>query len=168
MIITKICTQCKKEQVRAEFGTKKNGKPNSWCKSCVRKRSSEYYKRLNPNAKTMAENELPYGKRDDPAYMKRYNWITKYKLTDDRIEEILSIQNNKCPICLSQFSDTNQFHVDHDHYCCPGRISCGNCVRGFLCNTCNSSLGKLQDNVEALQRAINYLEGNPFYDRRRS
>jgi hypothetical protein len=30
--------------------------------------------------------------------------------------------------------------TDHDHECCPGRRSCGHCVRGVVCATCNSLL----------------------------
>lgn len=47
--------------------------------------------------------------------------------------------------------------VDHDHGCCPGQKSCGNCIRGLLCDNCNIGLGHFKDSVESLQLAIEYI-----------
>lgn len=41
-------------------------------------------------------------------------------------------------------------HIDHDHTCCPGSRSCGNCVRGILCEGCNLQIGQ----VEALTQKV--------------
>lgn len=53
-------------------------------------------------------------------------------------------------------------HIDHDHACCPGRggsgVTCGKCVRGFLCGPCNRGLGLFFDNPDALRRAAEYLD----------
>jgi hypothetical protein len=40
--------------------------------------------------------------------------------------------------------------VDHDHET--------GAIRGLLCKHCNSSLGKLGDNLEGLMRAVDYLK----------
>lgn len=32
--------------------------------------------------------------------------------------------------------------IDHDHKCCPGHRSCGSCVRGIVCRSCNLLYGK--------------------------
>ena len=47
--------------------------------------------------------------------------------------------------------------IDHDHNCCPGDHSCGDCVRGILCPDCNRGLGSFHDNIEFLKNAIIYL-----------
>lgn len=47
--------------------------------------------------------------------------------------------------------------VDHDHACCPSKLSCGRCVRGFLCMQCNHMLGEAYDNPEVLESAAAYL-----------
>jgi hypothetical protein len=49
-------------------------------------------------------------------------------------------------------------HVDHDHTCCPGKKSCGKCIRGFLCRACNSFIGLAKDNITTLENAVKYLK----------
>lgn len=39
--------------------------------------------------------------------------------------------------------------VDHDHACCSGDRSCGQCIRGMLCGSCNMGLGQVERLVEA-------------------
>lgn len=53
-------------------------------------------------------------------------------------ENVLSRSGKKQSLCL-----------DHDHIT--------NEFRGWLCNVCNTSIGKLGDNIQGLQRAIEYL-----------
>lgn len=51
-----------------------------------------------------------------------------------------------------------QIAIDHDHKCCPGGShSCGKCVRGFLCQQCNSAAGLLADNALNAYRLGKYL-----------
>lgn len=47
--------------------------------------------------------------------------------------------------------------VDHNHACCPGSTSCGECVRGILCIQCNSALGMLKDSPDVALAAYHYL-----------
>lgn len=79
----------------------------------------------------------------------------KYGLTREAYDAILDEQGGVCAICLEP-GDT--WHVDHDHSCCPGQKSCGNCVRGLLHLQCNTALGLLKDDPERLRRAASYLE----------
>lgn len=50
--------------------------------------------------------------------------------------------------------------VDHDHDCCHGEKSCGQCVRGFLCGACNSGIGLLRDDSTVVRAAVSYLESS--------
>lgn len=65
-----------------------------------------------------------------------------------------------CGICHSKAS----LVVDHDHSCCSrettGRNTCGQCIRGILCDSCNRGLGLLGDTPEKVQRAFEYLSGH--------
>lgn len=69
----------------------------------------------------------------------------------------LESQGGVCAICQRATGRTKALAVDHDHRCCPGRTSCGACVRGLLCGPCNQLVGRY--GVEALSRAITYLRG---------
>lgn len=77
----------------------------------------------------------------------------RYRLTPERYADILAAQGNVCALCRR---DAPLF-VDHDHGCCPGAKSCGKCVRGLLCQHCNSGLGFFGDDIDAIIRALRYL-----------
>lgn len=68
--------------------------------------------------------------------------LTRYGLSIARYLAILEQQDGKCAVCgKSEPGGSSKtalgFHVDHDHWCCPGKTSCGRCVRFLLCNACN-------------------------------
>ena len=66
-------------------------------------------------------------------------WQT-YKLRTTDVEQMLVNQEYRCKICTKPI-DLKTKCVDHDHSCCNGNKSCGNCVRGLLCRDCNFALG---------------------------
>lgn len=77
----------------------------------------------------------------------------------DRLKEY---QNGKCAICQRATGQTKRLAVDHDHTCCSGKTSCGECIRGLLCGPCNSMLAHVRDDMATLRRAIWYLNWSPF------
>jgi len=62
-----------------------------------------------------------------------------------------------CDLCGIE---TRKLSIDHDHACCPGAKSCGDCVRGALCTGCNVGLGAFRDSVDKLALAVKYLNGS--------
>lgn len=85
-----------------------------------------------------------------------------YGLPPGMYAALYKLQNGKCYICLRATGKSKNLAVDHDHSCCPGSVSCGKCVRGLLCKTCNHDvLGHLRDEIAALERAIDYLRNPP-------
>jgi len=74
----------------------------------------------------------------------------RYEQSKDRarlLKEHEKPSEAECPICLRT---TDKLVLDHDHD--TGEF------RGWLCNDCNSAVGKLNDDVGTLERAIKYLK----------
>lgn len=69
----------------------------------------------------------------------RQTRLDKYKLTEGDLKELLEAQKFRCWRCRVELGD--DFCIDHDHTCCPGRRSCGGCVRGLACSACNIADG---------------------------
>lgn len=83
----------------------------------------------------------------------------KYGITRERYEQILLEQDNCCAICLRKFTKDRVPQVDHDHSCCPGEKTCGECIRGVLCRRCNHVLlGAANDDPQLLRRAADHVE----------
>ncbi|MGW4043325.1 endonuclease domain-containing protein [Streptomyces sp. NPDC004721] len=60
-----------------------------------------------------------------------------YNVTKEFLDLLLRFQKGRCAVCGVVDSGDKAMHIDHDHACCPGRRSCGECVRGLVCNNCN-------------------------------
>lgn len=107
-------------------------------------------------------------RRADPRRTLARNLMGKYKLTIEKYDALLAAQGGRCAICLTDVPRdprTDRLHVDHDHACCPGKTSCGKCIRGLLCHACNTALGNFSDDPARLQRALIYLsKGGATHD----
>jgi hypothetical protein len=83
--------------------------------------------------------------------------LRKYNMTTPERDGLLSLQGGCCKICDSQIefrkvvgNNTYTAVVDHCHN--TGEI------RGILCSRCNLMLGTMEDDIEVLQSAIEYLK----------
>ncbi len=65
----------------------------------------------------------------------------KYGLTPEIWGLIFDQQGRRCRICGVAEPGGRGWSTDHDHGCCPGKNTCGQCVRGILCHRCNVHLG---------------------------
>jgi len=87
----------------------------------------------------------------------------RYSLSREQFLGMLTDQDDACAICRVPFrrmpgetSSRSDIHIDHDHSCCPEHQSCGRCVRGLLCRSCNTRLSAIED-VTFQQDALAYL-----------
>lgn len=75
-----------------------------------------------------------------------------YSITAADYDRMSAEQQSRCAICGTDQPGgrgNRYFAVDHDHQ--TGQ------VRGLLCFNCNTAIGKLNDDVATLQRAVLYL-----------
>lgn len=78
----------------------------------------------------------------------------RYGLTAEQYEVMVSLRDGKCDICKCE---SKALVVDHDHSCCPGTETCGECVRGLLCRLCNVFLGQYETHPNFVQAMQEYL-----------
>lgn len=134
----KTCKDCGETKPLSEFrysSTRKrypNAAPEkhlqSYCKPCTSVRRDRWRKN-NPERYR--------------AGVRSYHVRSRYGLTEEEAERLDSI--TECEIC----GGTNRLGIDHCHDT--------NIVRGILCNSCNLSLGWANDNIEVLEKMIDYL-----------
>lgn len=148
---TKICTSCKIEKEISNFSIDKKKKDGfrTRCKECHHNYYLENKEKINLSHKNWQSKNKDY--------IKIYNRIIKYGVSLDQYNQMLQEQNGVCFICGKEetiidkrVNRTVSLAVDHNH-------STGK-VRGLLCVKCNSILGLANDNIELLQKSIDYLK----------
>lgn len=144
----------------------------SQCQSCMKNRQNAKYVndpewRAQDNANSRAwwadkENSKAGKQRRKEKYPDRVaNGRIFWKsggLTLDGYFNWLTGQDDACGICGTLDPGTRGgewFAIDHDHGCCDSQNSCGKCVRGIICNRCNTWVipvyeGTRDGNIDAL------------------
>ena len=82
----------------------------------------------------------------NPDSMRR-RWLKNaYGLTEEQYMSLVDAQDGKCAICRQ----AKPLAIDHDHSTKE--------FRGLLCGSCNRAIGLLQESVEIIRAAADYLE----------
>lgn len=134
----KVCNGCKIDKLASEFTprTLKSGERSllPQCKACV----TDYVQRVRPE------------------YSRLYLMKKRFGLTLEDWEAMREAQGNRCAICREVFPEESKkggrykICIDHCHVT--------NKVRGLLCHKCNIGLGHFNDDLERLQRAMEYIK----------
>lgn len=134
MINRRVCKQCRESLDYSEFDQNSKGIPNrNICKSCRRDRRTKMDKRSGDG-------------------LRSYRMYYQYGLTLEQYDQMNKDQNGLCKLCNRESKNFwgTKLAVDHCHI--TGK------VRGLLCDKCNKGLGQFEDNIEVLQKAIEYLK----------
>lgn len=82
----------------------------------------------------------------------RWNRIKRiYNISKEQYYKMLEDQDSKCLICGADLFEKN-CHIDHNHK--NGK------VRGLLCSRCNQAIGLLNEDMEILKKAYEYIKKN--------
>ena len=137
----KTCSRCGQTKPLDAFHRNKSRRDGRAvrCKECTRDYDRNRY---SANRDRVRASQIKY----------------KYGMTTDEYAAKLREQGGGCAICGKTPEENGRdLAVDHDHSCCPGKRSCGKCVRGLLCGTCNRGIGNFKDSTELLHAAVAYL-----------
>lgn len=169
MIESHRCPRCDTVKPASEFNRNLSTKSGlqTWCRTCARIRTPE--RRARDIAASKARRDANPERERERTRAYRLEHLAEesaravarrrtktYGLAPGRWEAMLVQQHGRCAVCEREF--VAEPHVDHDRSCCPGRTSCGKCVRSLLCANCNKALGLFYEDTKILARAISYLE----------
>ena len=184
---TKTCSLCKEAKPAAEFwaNTKSRDGLHSRCKDCCRTKSAEWkrshpekvkeyaadWRKRNPekmkrwdreqylkDPKAWNARQAAYSRRwkaENPERherQRRERWLRmKYGIDVADYERLLAQQGGVCAICKGHQSGKQRRYLAVDHCHSTGR------VRGLLCDRCNLTVGRYEDDPELFDATAAYL-----------
>lgn len=128
-----LCPKCDEVKPLEDFCKDSQNKRGiaAYCRECLSKKGKTAY--------------VEHKDRYIGFYLKK-----KYGMSLTEYNEMLDSQGGVCKICNKPTANDKRLCVDHCHKTLK--------VRGLLCNGCNLVLGKINDDVNLLRSAIDYLE----------
>lgn len=147
-----VCREAKRVK-RAEYQSSDAWRyQKTYMQRLREQRPEKYAELMRRNGEIKAESY-----RRNP---EKHRWVAimkKYKMTEAMYRGLLKEQGGVCAICGAR-PKKHYLSVDHDHSCCPGIKTCGECIRGLLCRSCNAYLGRINDDPSPI---IRYLKKYP-------
>ncbi|ANA86452.1 endonuclease VII [Gordonia phage OneUp] len=128
------------------------------CKDCATEGVTSRRKAPYPGPRCHTHNRKKRNDRRSSDHARRLEAV--YGISADDYANLLEAQEGRCAICRRATGKSKRLSVDHWH-----DPNGGGYVRGLLCGPCNRDvLGHLRDDIDALKRAIAYLENPPALD----
>lgn len=144
MSASKKCTKCGEVKLKTAFDIRKASKDGltAQCTVCLRTKAMKV-------------------RKDNPEAVRAKNLKTRFNMTIEQYNTKFLEQKGKCGICdkaetmKALNGKVKWLAIDHNHYT--------GAIRGLLCSSCNTGLGKLGDSIKVLESAIKYLKKRGSY-----
>ena len=152
----KQCTKCLQVKSFAEFHNDKHKKDNlhTQCKEChslrnkTKRKTDIVWREMQAQRAKQYREKYPDKNRDT---IRNSTLKAKYGITSKEYDTLFESQGYKCAVCGSSKNQVyGKMPVDHCHN--TGK------VRGILCQSCNVTLGKVEEKEEILLALIEYLK----------
>jgi hypothetical protein len=170
------CNQCKLEKDRRWKDL--NREQHNASAGLARKESRRLYREgmtdIEPKANVWIRSDMKKDREKYRIYEKNYInklGIENYRrlevlrlhgISKDRHDGMIQEQKNLCAVCENVETRSGRTKgtitplcIDHCHIC---REQGKDDIRGLLCHSCNTGIGKFKDNIDLLKKAILYLE----------
>lgn len=148
---TKLCPNCQLTKPFLEFGSNKRSPHgiSTYCKPCTNERQRVI--RASPEGGQKHRDATKSWRQNNVTRHADNNRKWRYGVAHGTYDKLFELQNGKCAICKTTEAGgkAKNFHVDHCHST--------NFVRGLLCTSCNSGLGRFKDSEVYLRAAADYL-----------
>lgn len=150
-----MCNVCK-EELPSSFFYKDKSQSRGFaysCKTCIKIRTLPNKRISWSKHKDKYNNRRKEYYKKYPEKQRTNNLKSHYGITIEQYDELYKKQGGTCAVCgwvPTNIGRYGKLCVDHSHTT--------NKVRGLLCHKCNLMLGKADDSIDKLQKAIAYLE----------
>lgn len=134
---TSACRECEQQHTG-----------ETWCVDCAAWLPSGDFYRVGADQKLMTN-------RCKPCRALNFHGVTREFMT--------RLSGSASPACAACGGTGARLSIDHDHNHCPGERGCEHCVRGYLCQPCNTAEGLLRtsDRARALADYIDRTALSP-------
>lgn len=122
------------------------------CKQCSNKKRAKSRKERPTNRYLQVLELNKERKKINYVQNKERNRAKQYGLDLETLNKMIEVQNNKCYICEKPAEENTYGKLVIDH--CHNSLK----VRKLLCNYCNITLGQVKDDLNYIQKLVNYIK----------
>ena len=151
----KICAKCREAKPLTDFYRRKRSKDGRdwYCKLCGKENANAWRLQNHAREREVCRNWRRRNKERFKFLQWRRDLKLQYGLSHEQWTAMLIAQSGRCAICDRPFDERQHFSkasVDHDHET--------ENVRELVHKNCNLLLGVANDDIELLEKAIEYLK----------